>query len=296
MKYICYNWMPTIADHILDIPEKFYKDAGTSRLHDIDNFNPYAVRDDDLIFVKTDFVINGHFFTNFLDKIYCRFNLITGVSSYNIGRDGGDSYKKILNHPNLIKWICTNPPEEKSDKIVPIPIGFQEPDRPGGNQDLLEQIQQQRTPFDEKEDGIFLPYHDLTTNPDRAQLFQALSKLPFVHAQTQKQDLIEYYTSLDKYKFVIGLEGRGPDIHRNYETLLVGAVPISIKNVIQHVFELHQVGGVFLNNWGELDNNLFNSLTETSYNIARNDAFLTLEKHVSHVKGMLKKEQLLNEI
>ena len=82
VKLICYNWMPTIADHVLDMPEQMYNSVGTSRQHKIDTFNPYSVKDGDLIFVKTDFIVNGTFEKLYLDKIFKRFSLITGVSSY----------------------------------------------------------------------------------------------------------------------------------------------------------------------------------------------------------------------
>ena len=36
-----------------------------------------------------------------LDKLYKKFNIISGVSSYHLGRDDGGSYKHILEHPNL---------------------------------------------------------------------------------------------------------------------------------------------------------------------------------------------------
>lgn len=276
--------MPTISDHVLDMTEKFYNSAGTSRLHNVDSFNPYAVKDNDLIFVKTDYIVNGVFASNFLDKIHKRFNLITGVSSYHIGRNGGDSYKHILNHPNLNKWICTNPPVEKSNKIIPIPIGFQEPDRPGGNQEMLLEVFKNRTPFEHKEDKIFLPYHTPSTNPDRQRHFDYLKKLPFVISQDKKQNLKEYYDSLDKYKFTIGLEGSGPDIHRNYETLLVGSIPINIKNVIKTVFDHYDADAVFLKSWDELNYEKFQEMLKSGYNFEKNDEFLTIEQKIQNIK------------
>ena len=287
MKYICYNWMPLLASQGLDLPPEFYKNAGTSRLHNLPPLDPDKLQHNETIFIKTDYIVNGFFQNHYLHKINKRFNLISGVSAYHLGRDGGNAYKAILDHPHLNKWICSNPPDIDDERIIPMPIGFQEPDRKGGYQEFLEQIQDCRTAFEKKEDGIFLPYHDLNTNPQRAQLFQKLSQLPFVHAQTEKQDLVEYYASLDKYKFVIGLEGRGPDIHRNYETLLAGAIPISIKNVIKRVFDYHEVESVFLNSWDELNNNLFDNLLQASYNITRNDDFLIIDKHFSHLKKVL---------
>lgn len=286
VEFICYNWMPLIADHVMDIPEEFYKNAGTSRLHNIDDFNPYSVKDDDLIFVKTDFIVNGLFADKMLDKIYKRFSIITGVSSYHIGRDGGDGYKKILNHPNLNKWICTNPPDIENEKIVPIPIGFEEPDRPGGDQNLFNKICQKRKRYEEKKDMIFLPYHTPSTNFQREKLVEYLGSLPFVYVQKEKQSINDYYHTLNEYKFVIGLEGSGPDIHRNYETMLVGSIPIGKKNIIEKVFSFHNADGVFLNSWNELNEETFADILLKKYNISNNDKFLKVQNHISLIRSL----------
>ena len=285
LKYICYNWMPTIADHVLDYDEAYYSSAGVERLHNKKNLNPYEVRDNDLIFVKTDFIVNGFFQKNYLDKIFCSFNLITGISSYNLGRDGGDIYKQVLDHPFLNKWICTNPPDIENDKIIPIPIGFQEPQRPGGNQQFLNTVQENCTPFEKKENLIFLPYHDISTNPKRKQLVEYLSDLPFVVTQKTKQSLQDYYDSMNKYKFIIGLEGRGPDIHRNYEAMLVESVPINIKNIIQKVFQQHNLTTIFLDSWKDLDEKYFNKMLNINYSKDKNRSFLNLENHINFIKG-----------
>ena len=287
VEFICYNWMPTIADHIMDIPESFYQQAGTSRLHNIDSFNPYEVRDNDLIFVKTDYIVNGMFANEMLDKIYRRFNIISGISSFHIGRDGGDGYRKILEHPNLNKWICTNPPDIENDKIIPIPIGFEEPDRQGGNQRLLSQIHNNRSSFGDKENLIFLPYHTPTTNFERTSTINYLKSLPFVKIQEEKQSFEEYLNSVNKYKFIIGLEGSGPDIHRNYEAMLVGSVPINVSNVIKRVFDFHNAEGVFLDSWQNLNEETFNNMLENKYNVTNNDQFLKIENHVSLIKDLI---------
>ena len=61
VKYICYNWMPVIAQHAMDENAEFYRAAGAGTLHNHPIFDPYKVKDNDLIFVKTDFIINGAF-------------------------------------------------------------------------------------------------------------------------------------------------------------------------------------------------------------------------------------------
>ena len=154
IKYINYNWMPTIADHVLDFTSSFYESIGVTRLHDIDSFNPESVKKNDLIFVKTDFIYLGEFQNDLIDRIPCEFKLITGGSSYHIGSNN-NSYLKILNSPKLVKWSCTNPPDIYSDKIIPLPIGFEEKERDGGDQELLASNRADRTPFSNKKDNFY---------------------------------------------------------------------------------------------------------------------------------------------
>lgn len=270
-----------MADHVIDAPRDHYIQAGVSPLHDAPEFNPYLVKEGDLIFVKTDFIVNGYFTREVLPKIFTRFRLITGVSSYNIGRDGGDIYRTVLDHPALIKWYCTNPPNVEDDKIVPLPIGFEEPDRLGGNQEMLERILTKRTAREDKSDKILLPYHDVSTNPERAALYQRMKSLPFVDAQEEKLPVEEYLKLLDRYKFVICLEGRGPDTHRNYEAMLVGAVPINKSNVIKKVFDYYNASAEFMDSWEDLDEKFYQKICEKNYDIDNNDKFLLLRNYYS---------------
>jgi len=279
--------MPVVADHIIDLPDAFYKQNGVSREHNSDNFNPLMVKENDLIFVKTDFIVNGEFTRLFLNKIYNRFNLITGVSSYHLGRDGGDEYLKILNHPGLNKWFCTNPPLSNSDKIVPLPIGFEERERPGGNQELLQNIHSASTPFENKKNKILLPYHTPSTNPQRTSQLSYLRQLPFVDVQETKLAFEDYLKLLDEYKFIIGLEGSGPDIHRNYESLLVGSIPINSSPVIQKLFEYYEIYGIFLDDWYSLKAEMFETFLNTSYNFKNVHSFLKIDTHVEHIRGII---------
>ena len=79
-----------------------------------------------------------------------------------------------------------------------------------------------------------MPYHTFDTNPQRKMLFESLSQLSFVETQDNKLSWHEYMKLLDEYKFIICLEGSGPDVHRNYESLLVNSIPINIKNLYHH--------------------------------------------------------------
>ena len=251
LHFINYNWMPTVADHVLDASEDFYKGAGVSRLHDKNSINPLEVKDGDIVFVKTDYIYHGQFQKVILPKIKNNFTLISGISSFDVTK--GSEISSIINNPFLKKWYCTNAPRNLSQKIIPIPIGFEEKERAGGNQDAIKELYQNKKSFKNKKDKILLPYHTASTNPDRAALLKTLSSLDFVEVQEEKLSFKKYLSLLNEYKFVICLEGSGQDLHRFYETLLVGSIPIAIDNSITALFEYWKVPGIFLENWDSLN-------------------------------------------
>jgi hypothetical protein len=92
---------------------------------------------------------------------------------------------------------------------------------------------------------------------------------------------------MDQYKFVIGLEGSGPDIHRNYETMLVGSIPVNKLNIIKSVFEEHKIDTVFLNDWKNLNEKKFDMMLKSKYNTEKYNYFLELKNHIDKVKGLL---------
>tara|TARA_R110000850_G_scaffold4199_1_gene19527 strand:- start:459 stop:995 length:537 start_codon:yes stop_codon:yes gene_type:complete len=164
-------------------------------------------------------------------------------------------------------------------KIIPMPIGFEEVERDGGNQELLYFLRETRTPFKNKKDKIFLPHHTLHTNPARRELFEKLSELPFVETQQTRLPFNDYVKQMDKYKFVICLEGSGPDVHRNYEALLVDTVPINKTNIIEELFKSHNLPGEFLSSWDDLDENYLQKILSNHYNVSMNGKFLKINTH-----------------
>ena len=59
--FINYNWMPTISDHVLDLDETFYREAGVSRLHNVDFFNPETVKPNDIFLSKPTLFLTAGF-------------------------------------------------------------------------------------------------------------------------------------------------------------------------------------------------------------------------------------------
>ena len=247
LQFINYNWMPTVADHVVDASEDFYKGAGVSRLHDKNSINPLEVKDGDIVFVKTDYIYHGEFQKFILPKIKNKFTLISGISAFDVTK--GYSISSIISNPLLKKWYCTNAPRDLSDKIVPIPIGFEEKERAGGNQTVIKELYKNKKSYKSKRDKILLPYHTASTNPERAALINRLSSLELVEVQKEKLSFDKYLALLNEYKFIICLEGAGQDLHRFYETLLVGSVPVAIDNSITNLFTYWKIPGLFLDSW-----------------------------------------------
>jgi hypothetical protein len=277
--------MPTIADHILDREEEFYKSVGVSRLYDDDgSLNPDEVEEGDIVFVKTDYLYDGYFQNFVFPRIEQPFVLVSGVSSYQVGSNGDESYKNMLEDDKLIKWFCTNTPNYKSEKIIPLPIGFEEKEREGGNQELLFECYENKKSFKQKKTQILLPYHNFETNPDRKHLYEFLEKLPFVDAQKEQLSFNDYLKLLDDYKFIICLEGSGPDIHRNYESLLVGSIPVNIGNIIKNLFSYHNLPGQFVESWDSLNENQFKEFVEKEYNFDNVEKFLKIDYHAKLIR------------
>jgi len=273
---INYNFMTIPASHCIDESDEFYKSCGVSRGNKND-FNVENLKDGDIIFVKTDYIYNGAFQKQILPNIKTKFILVTGVSSFSVD-EGGSSYLEILHHPQLIKWFCTNPPTKKHEKIVWIPIGFEEVERDGGDVSVLNHFYKNQVPWVEKEDKVYIPYHS-NTFKDRGSLIRKLSLESFVVTEPSRLSFIDYLKQINKYKFVLSLRGAGWDCHRHYECLLVGSTPIMEKGPIMESFKNNSLPVLEIS---EINHNIF----DTSYDFLPSKDFLTMEYHFNKINNI----------
>ena len=200
-QHMCYNRLPLLANVVYDIN---YAGTGVAPQHSYPFKESFTKGD--IVFVKTDYL------SWFLDnrKIDVPITLITGVSDLS---PTSEQCRRILVNPNITKWIGCN--ILRSDpKIIKLPIGVGEPERPNGNHDMLIRLHSQRIPWSEKSNVICIPYHG-ATHASRGMI-PTLPKLEFE----------EYMQELSKHKFVICHRGNGIDTHRVCETLLMGSVPV----------------------------------------------------------------------
>lgn len=264
------------ASHCIDESDEFYKSCGVSR-GSKNGFNLESLKDGDIIFVKTDYIYNGTFQKQVLPNIKTKFILITGVSSFSVD-EGDGSYLDILDSPYLIKWFCTNPPTVHNKKIVWLPIGFEEVERGGGDIDILNHFYQNQTPWNKKEDKIYIPYHS-NTFKDRNSIIDNLSSKSFVVTEPSRLSFKEYLKNMDKYKFVLSLRGAGWDCHRHYECLLVGSVPIMEEGPIFKSFKSNNLPTLEIN---KIVKNIFSYV----YDFLPSRDFLTMGYHFNKINDI----------
>ena len=271
---INYNYMTRAASHCIDESDEFYKSCGVSRVNK-NTFRITELVNGDIIFVKTDYVYHGTFQRNVLPHIKTEFILVTGVSSFSVDK-GDSSYIDILNHPKLIKWFCTNPPNINHPKLKWIPIGFQEKERPGGDMLILNKYYNNSTPWSNKEDKLYIPFHTLTTSPDREKLINKLSQYNFCVVEKNKLSFEDYLINLTKYKYILSLRGTGWDCHRHYESLLVGSVPIMEEGPLLEWFKKTNLPVLSLT---EINSTIFNK----EFNFLKVKDFLTMDHHINKI-------------
>ena len=270
--------MPTVADHVLDFDDSFYINAGISRLHKKDNLDPSKVKEDDIVFVKTDYIYHGEFI-NILKLIKNKFTLVSAGSSYNVSY-GHPSYLDILNSDKVKHWFCTNPPNIDHPKLTAMPIGFEEKEREGGDQEVIKKHWDNKLRWEDKVNKLYLSYHTLGNNPNRDKNINYLSSLDFVHFEKNKLPFDKYLDEVGKYRYTLCLEGSGFDTHRNYESLLVGSIPIMIESSVRRVYEDWSLPSIFIDEWTEIasdfDPDEHDHLNKLSTNVSD---FLKISSH-----------------
>lgn len=232
---LCYNFIPSVCEHILDISKKNYMTAVLKPLHNYPCFNPLKINMFDKVFVKTDLL------NMFLQKLYPRirnkFILLTSCSDIEVD----EKYKEFLDQDKIVKWIGVNI-SFKHKKLFKIPIGFQEKDRSrggtaegiGGDQNLLMKFYKNRKKYEEKENKILVT-NVSNTHSSRKHIHRDLNKDIYTHLE--KVPFENYMDEINKYRFVLSPRGNGIDTHRFWEISLSGSVPIVENSGLDDLYE-----------------------------------------------------------
>ena len=242
-QFIFYNFLPSISDHIIDV--KYHN----RKVHH--NYPPFIIdniKDGDTIFVKTDLLPN---FFNIFHLIKNKFILITGVSDLPIDK----KYLKYITSNKILKWVGCNI-LINHEKILKLPIGFQENELPGGNQILLNELYNNKTLFDKKKNKLLLTNTSIT-HSSRNKINIMFKNSNFVDILINKLEFPKFMKKIDEYKFVLAPRGNGVDTHRFYEILIMGSVPVVESCGLNDLY--NNFPCIIVNSFNDINENLLNS-------------------------------------
>lgn len=240
-RHICYNRLPLLANVIFDVN---YEGTGVVPQHSYPMRVPLSKGD--VVFVKTEYL--SWFFRNHSPR--APITLVTGVSD---ASPSPDMCEHICKERLIQKWIGCNIPVSHP-KIVKLPIGVGEPERPNGDHDTLVRLYSQRVPWDEKISDVCVPFHGDTHKSRTLQ--PTMEKLPFE----------DYMREMSRHRFVVCQRGNGLDTHRVCEVLLMGSVPILEHSPLDDMYS--QWNCLIVDSFGSIDT------TNVKWDSAKNEAFL----------------------
>lgn len=205
-------------------------------------FDPKKVKDGDAIFLSAwalDF-----FFSVIHPHIKNHYILITHHSD----ATAPGKFERYLDDEKLVAWFGQNSDIVYHKKFFPIPIGLANLYYPHGDISIVKQ---------EREQGLsgnrdIILYMNFTTGTNKAErepVWQ-LFKDKFFCYNFGPKPFRSYLKDLKRAQFILSPPGSGPDCHRHWEALLMGAIPIIKHSPLDPLFEGLPV--LLVNDWDEV--------------------------------------------
>ena len=219
--YLTGDTLRKYSDHILD---------------ENSEFEISSVIDNDLVFVKTDYL--KIFFEHYYSKIDKKIKLITHNSDLEISKESIKNFNFEKDY-----WFAQNV-NFCSDLVVQIPIGLE--NRNYLNNGLLNHFK--NLSIDKVIDNKIISSFNEDTNLDRKyikKLIHKNSKFDLLEPLTHK----EYIKRLSKYKFSLCPSGNGLDTHRFWESIITKTLPIVLNSDFIMNFAKQGVPMYVVDNW-----------------------------------------------
>lgn len=145
--------------------------------------------------------------------------LLTGHSDRN--------FSQLPNLPNNFKyWFCQNSVGSDDERIFTLPIGIENLSLGRLGQKKFYRVKPNSVQFANK---VLVPPMS-NTNPIRRLSIIYCKTNPIYSVHDQMLPESQYFELLDKFQFVLCLEGNGFDTHRLWETLYLGKFPVLIES------------------------------------------------------------------
>ena len=221
-QFVCYNFWPCLADFHLDVD--YDKHELCTPFYRYNPIHPDSMRDNDLVFVKTDLL--PLFMNTIRPHIRTTYRLLVAVSDMS---PSNVHITALVNDTQCTNVYATNVVQQHP-KITPLPIGFAEPLRPNGDVTMLRRRFVGR--WRSHKDVDLLVRHFNETHRSRHQQLSQLSRL-YGHKRfstiVRLQESVppeEMHTYLGRARFALCLRGNGLDTHFVYECIVNECVPL----------------------------------------------------------------------
>ena len=210
-------------------------------------------KNQEIFFVKSSELKS--FASDHLKKINNNFILVTGDSDTEMRIDANqknlelrDSILNILNNKNLVVWYSQNLFFEH-EKIKSIPIGmdyhtvwekrkFWENYRfsPSYQEKKLISTLFKSKPFNDRKSLIFNNWHFSLSHGNRKEIYDQINKKDNFFPKGRINRFLNWKLQ-SKYKYIFCPSGNGLDDHRIYESIILGNIPIRIKDELCKLHE-----------------------------------------------------------
>lgn len=205
-------------------------------------FETDRIQDGDVIFLKTDLL--SFFFKKVHKHIKKKYILVTHNSDF----PAPGEFFRYLNDDKIIAWFGQNCDNTTHNKFVQIPIGIANQYWPWGDTKIIDNVRSKINAHANRPILVYLN-HDNNTHPERVQVRNIFSDKSWC-IKGERKPYQEYLTDLTQARFVICPRGNGLDCHRQWEVLLMGAIPIMKHSTIDSLFDGFPV--LFVNSWEEV--------------------------------------------
>lgn len=227
--YLSGDTFRALCDHVFDETKTFL---------DVD-----AIRPGDAVFVVADF------FQYFFNEVFPHIKHPIIIVTHNRDDAVPGVYASYLDDEKIVAWFsvnidCVHP------KLHAIPIGIANGYWPHGNTAVVKK----NAELSADKTILLCASYISQTHASRPHVYNCFRNVSYCYFAGQKP-FEQYLQDLRSSKFVLSPRGNGPDCHRTWEALLMGAVPVVPSTTINSVYEGLPV--VIVDHWQSLTQEFF---------------------------------------
>lgn len=240
--FISSNAFRHLATHYFDQPTRIWIDlTGQS-------FDPAAVNDGDIIFIKNGLYYMSRFFANIHPRIKARYILL----SHNGDDPIPGIYENYLKDDKLVAWAGCNVNLPEHKKMIPVPIGIMgilNKKLPMECQEIWGKMLLDLRMGKIKKTNFFYNNISICTNfTERGKAVSAFKDKDFCFNAAVKP-YGQYLPEMATFKFVLSPHGAGFDCYRTWEALMLGCIPVVKKSCLDGLYEGLPV--LIVDDWSE---------------------------------------------